>query len=80
MKKPLTRLLALLGIAFLAITTRYFYPKSKPSQVATSYPECDSTDIIIGNYTLAACNIGANQAGTGEESYGDYYQRGINTP
>jgi hypothetical protein len=39
MKKSLTRLLVLLGVAILAILVRYFYPKSEPSQGATSYPD-----------------------------------------
>lgn len=36
---------------------------------------CDSPDIEIGNYVVSACNVGATKAGTGEESYGNYYSR-----
>ncbi len=38
-----------------------------------TYPGCDTPDIEIGEYTIAACNVGSSIAGTGEESYGKYY-------
>ena len=44
------------------------------------YPWCDTDDITIGDYVLAACNVGASVAGTRSESYGDFYERGVNTP
>jgi hypothetical protein len=47
---------------------------------AAQYPNCDTEDIIIGDYTLAACNVGSSVAGTGEESYGAYFQWGNNYP
>ncbi|MDR0369608.1 MAG: hypothetical protein LBH96_03740 [Candidatus Peribacteria bacterium] len=32
------------------------------------------------SYTISACNVGTNIAGTGEESYGSYFVRGSNIP
>ncbi|MDR0369317.1 MAG: hypothetical protein LBH96_01970 [Candidatus Peribacteria bacterium] len=32
------------------------------------------------SYTISACNVGTNIAGTGEESYGSYFQWGNNYP
>jgi hypothetical protein len=34
----------------------------------------------VGDYVISACNVGATIAGTGEESYGAYFQRGNNYP
>jgi hypothetical protein len=45
---------------------------------AFAYPECNAPDIELGDYTIAACNIGTTIAGTGEESYGAYFQWGNN--
>jgi hypothetical protein len=38
------------------------------------YPECDTPDIIFGDYTIQACNVGAIIAGTGNDSYGKKYR------
>jgi hypothetical protein len=35
-------------------------------------------DITIGDYTISACNVGTNVAGTGIASYGNLYQWGNN--
>ncbi|MDR0606967.1 MAG: hypothetical protein LBG52_01130 [Candidatus Peribacteria bacterium] len=47
---------------------------------ASTYPNCDTPDLIVGTYTIAACNVGATQAGTGSASYGDQFQWGNNYP
>jgi hypothetical protein len=41
-----------------------------------NYPECNQEDIQIGDYKLSACKVGANVAGTGSASYGEYFQWG----
>jgi hypothetical protein len=40
--------------------------------------ECETENITIGAYTIAKCNVGAGEAGTGSASYGYYFQRGNN--
>jgi surface protein len=47
---------------------------------AEKYPECDTADITVGDYTVAACNVGATIAGTGYslETSGKKFQRGNN--
>ncbi|MDR0650426.1 MAG: hypothetical protein LBG59_03275 [Candidatus Peribacteria bacterium] len=44
------------------------------------YPGCDTDDITVGSYTIAACNVGATTAGTTSASYGSLFQRGNNYP
>jgi hypothetical protein len=62
----------------------YFTIATKDSQEIPTFSTsstssgCDTPDITIGSYTIAACNLGASVAGTGEASYGNYYQRGNN--
>jgi uncharacterized protein (TIGR02145 family) len=34
---------------------------------------CDTPDIVLGKYTISACNVGTNVAGLSEVSYGNYY-------
>jgi hypothetical protein len=50
------------------------------TNVSCSAPQACSgaPDIVIGNYTLQACNLGATVVGTGSASYGYYFQRGNN--
>jgi surface protein len=54
----------------------------KMCDVSVQYPACDTPDITITSgaesYKIAACNVGASVAGTGEASYGWYFQRGNN--
>ncbi|MDD3302002.1 MAG: prepilin-type N-terminal cleavage/methylation domain-containing protein [Candidatus Gracilibacteria bacterium] len=50
---------------------------------STTYGSCNANDIIVcsGNgvgYTISSCNIGTNISGTGESSYGIYFQWGRN--
>jgi hypothetical protein len=45
---------------------------------ASVYPTCDTPDIVYSGFVLAACNVGAIQAGTGETSYGSWFQWGNN--
>lgn len=45
-------------------------------QNSSTYPWCNSPDVIIGNQAWASCNVGNNTAGTGIISYGNYYQWG----
>ena len=33
---------------------------------------------MVGDFVIAACNVGATVAGTGATSYGHYFQRGNN--
>ena len=42
--------------------------------VALKYPWCDSDDITIWSYTIAACNVWASTAGITSASYGKYFQ------
>jgi hypothetical protein len=42
------------------------------------YDGCDTPNIVVGNYILAACNVGATTAGTTASSYGYHFQRGNN--
>ncbi len=45
------------------------------------YPGCDTDDIVLTNGQIwSACNVGANKAGTGAESYGSFFQWGRNVP
>ncbi|MDD3302306.1 MAG: prepilin-type N-terminal cleavage/methylation domain-containing protein [Candidatus Gracilibacteria bacterium] len=49
----------------------------------TTYGACDTPDIIVCSgtgtgYTISACNLGTNTTGTGESSYGYYFQWGNN--
>jgi hypothetical protein len=53
-------------------------PSATVTTATSKYPDCDTNDLTIGTYTIAACNIGATQAGTGETSYGSLFQRGNN--
>ncbi|MDR2415983.1 MAG: hypothetical protein LBD75_05255 [Candidatus Peribacteria bacterium] len=39
---------------------------------------CETETIKFGDYTIAACNVGASVAGTSEASYGEYFQWGNN--
>jgi hypothetical protein len=48
-------------------------PTPPTSSNSNRYPGCDTDDIRVGNYTIAACNVGASRAGTGSASYGGYY-------
>jgi surface protein len=44
----------------------------------STYPECNTPDITVGDYTISACNVGATTAGTGydETTAGRKFQRG----
>ncbi|MDR2190869.1 MAG: hypothetical protein LBP53_07005 [Candidatus Peribacteria bacterium] len=46
--------------------------------MVTKYPGCNTPDITIGSYTIAACNVGATIAGITASSYGYHFQRGNN--
>jgi hypothetical protein len=37
---------------------------SAPATPSNRYPGCDTDDITIGSYTVAACNVGSSIAGT----------------
>lgn len=39
-----------------------------------NYPWCDTSDITIWSYTIAACNVGTNTAWLTSASYGNYFQ------
>lgn len=40
----------------------------------TTYPWCDTPDIRVWSYTIAACNVWATTAWTTVSSYGNYFQ------
>lgn len=41
-------------------------------ELVSRYEGCDTPDIKVGGHVIAACNVGANYAGTGAISYGSY--------
>jgi hypothetical protein len=45
---------------------------------STTRAACETDPIIIGNFAIASCNVGASEAGTGEASYGSVFQWGNN--
>jgi hypothetical protein len=44
----------------------------------SKYPGCNLNDFQVGDYIIAACNVGTSYAGIGEDSYGHHFQRGNN--
>lgn len=50
-------------------------------RASTTYPDCDTPDFIVGEYTIASCNVGAKTEGRNAESgdnVGFHFQRGNN--
>jgi hypothetical protein len=42
---------------------------------SSRFPGCDTNDIAIWRYVIAACNVGASKAGTWWDSFGTKYPR-----
>jgi hypothetical protein len=49
-------------------------------ELVSRYAGCNTPDIRVGDYVVAACNVGASYAGTGASAYGNLFQWGRNQP
>jgi len=72
MKKGTIKNLLVTTISLCAIGALTLLPSTASAQ---SRAACETQTIPIGDIKIAACNVGATEAGTGEDSYGYHFQR-----